>query len=158
MPLTTCPDCERLVSDQAPACPRCGRPQPVALVTIDPSTDRSTRSKSILSRPFSVLAIIAIGLFFFIKIRQATSELEDSIAGVSRPVEKSDDDRLREAAIAEKRVLVGMTQEQVRASWGQPEHVNTTTYGAHVDEQWVFSSSAYVYFEDGVVTSFQQSH
>ena len=26
MALTTCPDCEHLVSDQAPACPQCGRP------------------------------------------------------------------------------------------------------------------------------------
>jgi len=25
MPLTTCPDCNRQVSDQAPTCPACGR-------------------------------------------------------------------------------------------------------------------------------------
>lgn len=26
MPLVTCPDCEKQVSDAAPACPHCGRP------------------------------------------------------------------------------------------------------------------------------------
>jgi len=26
MPLSACPDCQGLLSDQAPACPHCGRP------------------------------------------------------------------------------------------------------------------------------------
>ena len=32
MALTTCPDCQKQISDQAPACPYCGRPmQPGAI-------------------------------------------------------------------------------------------------------------------------------
>ena len=30
MPLLTCPDCNNLVSDLAPACPKCGRPMKAA--------------------------------------------------------------------------------------------------------------------------------
>jgi hypothetical protein len=101
---------------------------------------------------------IAVGLFLFAKIRQSTSALEGSVSGFSSSAGTSEDQRLRETAIAEKRVVAGMTREEVRSSWGEPEHINTTTYGQNVHEQWVFSGSRYVYFEDGVVTSFQQSH
>lgn len=34
MALTTCPDCGNEISDQAPACPNCGRPQ-AAVQTIE---------------------------------------------------------------------------------------------------------------------------
>jgi len=158
MALFTCPDCEREVSDQAPVCPECGRPHPTATINSTPSGARE--KKSIFAKPFSFLGVVAIavGVFLFAKIRQSTSALESSVSGLSSSAEKSEDQRLREAAIAEKRVVAGMTPDEVRSSWGEPEHVNTTTYGQHVHEQWVFAGSRYVYFEDGVVTAFQQSH
>ena len=51
-------------------------------------------------------------------------------------------------------VRIGMTTEQCRAAWGRPERVNRSvgSYGVH--EQWVYGRT-YLYFEDGVMTSFQ---
>ncbi len=60
-------------------------------------------------------------------------------------------------AIAKRQIHVGMTSEQVRLAWGRPEHINTTTTASHEHEQWVYGAGQYVYFEDGIYTSLQQS-
>ena len=53
-------------------------------------------------------------------------------------------------------VSVGMSKEQVlSSSWGKPEHVNTTTTARGTREQWVYGMRAYLYFEDGVLTTIQ---
>jgi hypothetical protein len=59
--------------------------------------------------------------------------------------------------IAKRQTIVGMTAEQVRLAWGKPDHVNSTITGNHRSEQWVYGSNQYVYFEDGIMTSLQQS-
>lgn len=53
-------------------------------------------------------------------------------------------------------ITLGMSEEDVKASWGKPEHVNTTVtaYGRH--DQWVYGNQ-YVYFEDGRVSAVQSS-
>jgi len=38
MPMITCPDCSKEISDTAPACPNCGRPQSAPLLTPPPIT------------------------------------------------------------------------------------------------------------------------
>lgn len=52
-----------------------------------------------------------------------------------------------------------MTKEQVEEAWGTPYKINYSTgaYGTH--EQWVMHEfgSTYVYFENGIMTSLQQS-
>ena len=57
------------------------------------------------------------------------------------------------------RIAIGMTAEQVRASWGPPHDINRTVTANSVREQWVYgygaSTRKYVYFENGVVTSWQ---
>jgi hypothetical protein len=63
--------------------------------------------------------------------------------------------------IGEKKIHLGMTSEQVRAAWGKPYMINTTvgSYGKH--EQWLMHNSIspyYVYFDNGILTSIQQSH
>jgi hypothetical protein len=63
--------------------------------------------------------------------------------------------RAIKAVLAEK-IYLGMTPEQVRASWGEPDDINRTlsTYGTK--EQWVYrDADAYVYFRDGRVTTIQ---
>lgn len=49
-------------------------------------------------------------------------------------------------------VAVGMTEEQVRTSWGPPTSVNSSSSG----EQWVYrrgnSAAQYVYFRGGLVS------
>jgi hypothetical protein len=56
-------------------------------------------------------------------------------------------------------IRVGFTSEQVELSWGPPEHVNTTRTILGVHAQWVYGkkpfSKAYVYFENGVVKSWE---
>jgi hypothetical protein len=61
------------------------------------------------------------------------------------------------AAVACRRVQIGMTREQARAAWGAPSHINRTTYSFGVHEQWVYGEygSGYLYFEDGLLTSVQ---
>ncbi|HJT22043.1 MAG TPA: hypothetical protein VJ746_16320 [Nitrospira sp.] len=62
--------------------------------------------------------------------------------------------------IAEHRVIVGMSKEQVLQSWGGPQTINTTfTKDGVRQEEWVFEdweSAAvvkhrYLYFEEGIL-------
>jgi len=47
-----------------------------------------------------------------------------------------------------------MTKEQVLASWGKPEDINRSVGRWGVHEQWIYDST-YLYFENGILTSFQ---
>ena len=51
---------------------------------------------------------------------------------------------------------IGMTKKQVieASSWGEPDHVNRTTSGAGVREQWVYDYG-YLYFVNGKLTAIQ---
>ena len=62
-----------------------------------------------------------------------------------------------EKAILDRKVQVGMTDEQVKLSWGNPGKINRTVTVNHVSEQWVYGSSTYLYFDNGVLTSLQDS-
>jgi hypothetical protein len=62
-----------------------------------------------------------------------------------------------EKAILDRKVQIGMTDEQVKLSWGNPGKINRTVTVNHVSEQWVYGSSTYLYFDNGVLTSFQDS-
>lgn len=53
-------------------------------------------------------------------------------------------------------VLVGMTEDEARLAWGQPDHVNTTETQYSFTEQWVYPYGRYVYVEHGVVTAIQE--
>ncbi|MFA6009258.1 MAG: hypothetical protein WC799_04680 [Desulfobacteraceae bacterium] len=62
--------------------------------------------------------------------------------------------------IGEKKIHIGMTAQQVKTAWGKPYKINTTSgaWGEH--EQWVIHDSInsdYLYFENGILTSMQQS-
>ena len=56
--------------------------------------------------------------------------------------------------ISKRRVRIGMTDELCLAALGKPRDINRSvgSYGVH--EQWCYSG-LYLYFEDGVLTSFQ---
>ena len=64
--------------------------------------------------------------------------------------------RTREA-ILKGIVHLQMTSEQVRASIGLPDDINRTVYSFGVHEQWVYGKygDRYLYFEDGILTSWQ---
>ena len=60
--------------------------------------------------------------------------------------------------IRKRYVHIGMTKDQVLISWGRPNDINRTvgTWGTH--EQWVYGETLnrrYLYFQDGIMTSFQ---
>lgn len=52
-------------------------------------------------------------------------------------------------------VVIGMSDELCRASWGRPRNINRTTGSWGVHEQWCYSSGNYLYFENGILTSIQ---
>jgi hypothetical protein len=70
-------------------------------------------------------------------------------------------DTVTEQRIMEGKIAVGMTDDEVRASWGEPRDINRTVTEYGVREQWVYGSytyisdNTYLYFEDGVLTGWQ---
>ena len=56
------------------------------------------------------------------------------------------------------RPTIGMSMEDVlNFSWGEPETKNITETENGVCEQWCYSLSQYLYFENGIVTAVQYS-
>ncbi|MHC4204392.1 MAG: hypothetical protein ACYSTT_07050 [Planctomycetota bacterium] len=55
-------------------------------------------------------------------------------------------------AIMYGEILIGMTQEQVKASRGRPQRVKRNVYSFGVYEQWIYDSW-YLNFENGILTS-----
>lgn len=53
---------------------------------------------------------------------------------------------------------IGMSQHQVltATSWGAPSRVHRTTSSTGIREQWVYSDSRFLYFEDGRLTTIQE--
>jgi hypothetical protein len=56
--------------------------------------------------------------------------------------------------VSNRKILIGMTKEMVSESWGKPSSVNRTVTGSFVHEQWIYGET-YLYFENGILTSFQ---
>lgn len=62
-------------------------------------------------------------------------------------------DAITRAVIA-RMIFLGMTREQVLASWGEPNDIHRTVTPDDVHEQWVYGSQ-YVYLDNGIVTAWQ---
>jgi hypothetical protein len=58
-------------------------------------------------------------------------------------------------AIEKGSAIIGMTEEQARMSWGEPDNVNRTTTRRGTSEQWVYGSGSYLYFTNGILDSIQ---
>lgn len=72
---------------------------------------------------------------------------------------KQREERLQQA-YANRRVFIGMTKDEVTTSWGRPANVNRSVYSNQVSEQWVYrwsDKTTYLYFDDGVLRSLQES-
>jgi len=61
-----------------------------------------------------------------------------------------------EEAVINKKVLLGMTDEQVQMAWGKPRSINRSVGAWGVHEQWMYGST-YLYFENGKLKSWQES-
>lgn len=56
----------------------------------------------------------------------------------------------------DKNPTLGMTREEVEASlWGKPDKINRSVSQYSEREQWVYGRGQYLYFTDGILTSFQ---
>jgi hypothetical protein len=63
-----------------------------------------------------------------------------------------------EKSVLDGRIQIGMTSEQATLAWGKPEQINKTVGSWGVHEQWVYHSGNHLYFENGILTSWQTSH
>lgn len=64
--------------------------------------------------------------------------------------------------IMNHRIKLGMNESMVIKSIGVPDKINKDTYSFGVKEQWVYRNSRYnydyVYFKDGIVSSFSEKY
>jgi hypothetical protein len=58
-------------------------------------------------------------------------------------------------AICNKQVYIGMNKQQAIMSWGFPDDINTTINRLGRQEQWVYSHSSYLYFDNDTLTTIQ---
>lgn len=60
----------------------------------------------------------------------------------------------QQALIRNEKIQLGMNACMALASWGSPESVNNSVGSFGVHNQWVYPDS-YLYFEQGILTSYQ---
>ncbi len=97
-----------------------------------------------------VLLLVGGALLF---IGKRASQHEDALQADRAAATADAETKAKEAAIAAKQVLVGMTREEVERAWGKPDRVDRSSSGAGVREQWAYENGAYVYFGNEKVTS-----
>jgi len=52
-------------------------------------------------------------------------------------------------------ICIGMTKDEVKASWGEPDDINRTITRWGVEEQWIYGNT-YLYFENNKLTTIQE--
>ena len=58
--------------------------------------------------------------------------------------------------ILDKKIWIGMSKKMTTESWGKPNDINKTVGSWGVHEQWIYSDKDYyLYFENGILTSWQ---
>lgn len=90
------------------------------------------------------------------------SDIHEHAQGRPTRKEKTEAERTQrlEELVAQKRIAIGMTTDQVERSWGKPTRRNIKQYQNIRREQWVWEntkrqSDRYVYFENGVMTTYE---
>lgn len=58
--------------------------------------------------------------------------------------------------IVDYNLAIGMTALEVEEStWAEPDSINKTVTADIIREQWIYRNGQYLYFEDGILMSFQ---
>ena len=57
--------------------------------------------------------------------------------------------------ILDNKVVIGMSKEICKLSWGEPSDINRTITKNKVFEQWVYSMGTYLYFENDILVAIQ---
>ena len=107
-------------------------------------------------RPIWIKVKSKEGDFGYVKFDETPSEKGfDFYYYSSNPLPKEWGDEVVEM-VKNGKIRIGMTERQVRVSWGNPSDINTTITQYIKREQWVYTSqSSYVYVENGKVVSIQ---
>jgi hypothetical protein len=58
--------------------------------------------------------------------------------------------------IQDKKVAIGMTRDQVKMSWGEPNSISQTLSASGNSEQWVFGNGARVSFTEEFVSAYTE--
>jgi hypothetical protein len=166
MALKKCKECGKDVSTQADKCPHCGACVKtqigclgaiavilgvLILIGIIGSLNRETPTPP---RPPTAAELEAKRQAEE-RARKAEEQFLKTPAGKLWQKHK-DWDRQYCDAIVNRKVMSGMNPQQVRAAWGRPEHINRTVIPGHTAEQWVYGDT-YLYFDDGILTSWQDT-
>ena len=115
--------------------------EPSLSCPVDPEPESFIRRKPVRRAIYAGLALFAV----FVVVMPLVAKLRDPSF---------------EKHIAEHRVMVGMTKEQVLQAWGGPQTINTNfTKDGVRQEEWIFEdweSAAvvkhrYLYFEEGTL-------
>jgi len=133
--------------------------------SLTPSSEEQARS-SLGSAviPFILKALLALVVLVLAFQIRTCSDKADTAAAKQRAEQAQQAIASRkasiDAAIAAQKVLIGMSADEVRRSWGAPSKVNRTINAAGTSEQWIYSlgaygNAAYVYLNNGVVTTIQ---
>ena len=152
MALIKCKECGTEISSKAEACPKCG-------------------AKNVKHYGCGTIIIILIVVAIFTSIFSGSNtptpqaniqqQQEEELSEKGKSVKTKHPEWKNDVcnAVAEKKVFIGMNDHQAIAAWGPPHKVNTSTgsYGRH--EQWVMHEFGgdYLYFQNGILTSMQQS-
>lgn len=168
MALKKCKECGKEVSTQADTCPHCG-----ARV--------KTQIGCLGSAAIIFGVIMLLGIIMSSTLKRETPQPPRPPTAAELEARKQAEERARKAedqylktpagklwqkhkdwhrqyceAIVKHKVMTGMNPEQVRAAWGRPEHINRTVIPGRTTEQWVYGDT-YLYFDDGLLTSWQDS-
>jgi hypothetical protein len=140
MALIKCRECQTEVSSEAKQCPKCAAP--------------------VNKKQFGCLsAVVAIFIGIFVlavisstvdKMHPPPAPLADKSLGEFAAKRQAEIKK----AISERKIFIGMSDDDVRKSWGKPEKINSTISVGGKHEQWVYSDQ-YLYFENGTLTSMQ---
>ena len=66
---------------------------------------------------------------------------------------------VRKNAIINRKIVIGLTDTDVKFIIGYPTKINKTVTAYGTDEQWVYGDDAYshyYYFDNGILTSYQK--
>ncbi len=106
--------------------------------------------RNVLIGGCGLILLVVGGLFF---MGERARKHEDTMAAELAAKTADAEGPKREAAIAAKQVLVGMTREEVERAWGKPDRTDRSTINGGVREQWAYDNGTYVYFGPEKVTS-----
>ena len=149
-----CPNCNAEVmvpvqSTLAPSLPRFS-PQPQEPAQNPKSASIKRRSPQISWKAAAVMILVAT----IVIVAGMSQSIKDQ---PTREAERRAANRDQDTELAKKgKVRVGMTADQCRMAWGEPDRISRTVTAHKTHEKWVYPSGNRLYFDDKVLESIRQ--